>query len=104
MKNEIFRKYVEGSRDCDAALLDIAVNRGLHRAKGNTIDYRKLINLAAAFAATAALCFVVSMKPVRAAAAVYMRDNSTITESGEEALSGYLTNIANTIIYYLGGN
>ena len=103
MKNEIFHKYVESTRDCDATHLDIAVKKGLHLAKANAIDYKKLFSLVSACAATAVLCFVVNMEPLRMAVAGFVKGSSLMTESGSEALHGYMMSITNTILHYLGG-
>ena len=103
MKNELFKKYVENTRDCDTALLDNAVKKGLNQAKSNALDYKKLFNLAAASAATAVLCYVLNMEPVRSAVTGFMQNSNPMTESGSEALHGYLMNFAYTITNYLGG-
>ena len=103
MKNEMFQKYVESTRDCDAMLLDIAIKKGLHLAKSNAFDYKKLFNLAAACAATIALCFAANIEPVRMAVAGFMEGSSLMTESGSEALPGYMMSIAKIILHYLGG-
>ena len=103
MKTDLFMKYVEASRDCDAALLDIAVNKGLLRAKDSSFDYKKLVSLAAACVVTAAVCFLVNMEPVKIAAFNFVHESSNMTESGLVTLHGYLNDIANTIIKYLGG-
>ena len=103
MRDDLFRQYVEGARDCDAALLDNAVAKGLHRAKCNAFDYKKLFNLAVACVVTAALCFAVKAEPIRAMASGFMQDSAPMTESGSEALHGYVRSVIDTIMNYMGG-
>jgi hypothetical protein len=105
MKNrESFVQYVERTRDCGAGLIDIAVQKGIHRAKSDRLDPRKLYRLAVACAVTAVLCLAVNLTPVKAAAEGLLRANSLVTHSGAVALQGRLNDAANTMHKYLGGN
>ena len=101
--SELFLKYIEGSRDCDAALLNAAVKKGMLRAKDDTFDYRKLVGLAAACVATVFLCFAANTEPVKSAASDFIHDGSSMTELGSVTLFEYLNDMVNSIKDYLGG-
>lgn len=104
MNQEAFKQYIEKTRDCDAAHLDLAIKKGLHRAKSEKLDYRKLVSLAAMCAATAVLCIALSLEPVKMAASDFRLRNSPVTQSTSEALVGYVNDMTHTLIKYLGGN
>lgn len=99
-----FKRYIESARDCDAALLDIAVNKGLLRAESEAPDFKKFINLAAMCVATTALCIAINLEPVRIGATDFLLTNSMVTQSGSEALHSYFSGITSAMTTYLGGN
>ena len=103
MKTDLFIKYVENSRDCEEALLDIAIKKGMRRAKDYAFDYKKLVSLAAAIVVTAVLCLAAKMEPIKTAASTFVNVSDLTTESGSIILHGYITDIVNTIMRYLGG-
>jgi chloramphenicol 3-O-phosphotransferase len=103
MKKDLFQAYVENTRDCDAPLLDIAVNKGLRKAKSERIDYRKVFSFAAACAATAALCFTINTAPVREAALKMVYYHNPMSQEASEILYGYFIDISNIVSQYLGG-
>ena len=104
MNQEHFQKYVEQTRDCDAALLAAAVNKGIIRAKGDRLDVRKFIGLAAMCAVTAAMFFGANSELATAAASEFLPASGLVAEGNAEALYEYLSDLASTIIRYLGGS
>ena len=103
MKTDEFITFVERTRDCDAALLDIAVKKGIARAKSDRIDLRMIFRLSAACAITAALCIAFNSGLFTAAASGYLNESSFITQSGSETLHGYFNDFFDTAKEYLGG-
>jgi hypothetical protein len=104
MNKESFLSYVENTRDCEETKLDVAVNKGLRKAKNDRTDFRKVLMLAAACVFTIAMCFSVNLRPIRSVAEGYYRNRSAIMSDSSELLDGYIKNIADTILFYLGGN
>jgi hypothetical protein len=103
MNKESFLSYVENTRDCEESRLDAAVNKGLYKAKNDRTDFRKVLMLAAACVFTIVMCFSVNLRPVRLAAEEYYRNRSAMMSDSSAMLDGYIKNIADTIVFYLGG-
>jgi len=103
MSRERFLRFVESDRDCEQARLDGAVNKGLARAKGERLDSRKLLMLAAAGVFTLAMCFTVNLRPVKTAVDEYYRSWDKIPSGSVEALDGYIKEFAVNVRRYLGG-
>ena len=104
MNKDSFLSYVENTRDCDKTRLDEAVNKGLHKAKNDRTDFRKVFMLAAACVFTVVMCFTVNLLPIRSAIGEYYRSRPTMMSDSSEMLGGFINNIADTILFYLGGN
>jgi len=104
MNKDSFLSYVENTRDCEETMLDAAINRGLRKAKDNRTDFKKLLTLAAACVFTLAVCFSVNLRPVKLAAEEYYKSRSAMMPGSGEILDGYIKNITDTIVFYLGGN
>jgi len=104
MNKESFLSYVENTRDCEESRLDAAVNTGLRKAKNERTDFRKVLMLAAACVFTIVMCFSVNLRPIRSSAEGYYRSRSAMMSDSSEMLDGYIKNIADTILFYLGGN
>ena len=104
MNEDLLKKYVESTRDCDSSLLESAVSKGLQRAKSGGMDYKRLLSLAAACAATIVLCVAMVSEPISTASAEIIRNNSRVTQSESEALYRYLTSVSTAAIQLLGGN
>jgi hypothetical protein len=101
---ESFLSYVENTRDCEESRLDAAVDKGLRKAKNEQIDFRKVLMLAAACVFTIVMCFSVNLRPIRTATEEYYRSRSAMMSDSSEMLDDYIKNIADTIVFHLGGN
>ena len=104
MNKDSFLSYIENTRDCGEERLDAAINKGLRKAKSEQMDFRKVLMLAAACVFTVAICFSVNLRPVKLAAEEYCQSRSAMMSGSSEALDGYIKNIADTIVFYFGGN
>jgi len=104
MNKESFLSYVESTRDCEESRLDAAVNKGLRKARNEQTDFRKVLMLAAASVFTIVMCFSVNLQPIKSAADGYYRNRSAMMSDSSEMLDGYIKDIADTILLYLGGN
>ena len=98
-----FAESIERMCDCDAKLIDIAVQKGIRRAKNDKFAPDKLFRLATLCAATAALCFAMSATPAKAAASRFLLNGGVMTQENADAFYEYSHDLANTIIEYLGG-
>ena len=101
-----FQEFINKTRDCDAELLDSAVSKGIScaRAKDERLDFRKIFNLTAMYAAAAVMGFAVNLEPVISViASELMPGRNIITQSGAEVLYGYLVDFVITAVKYLGG-
>jgi hypothetical protein len=104
MNKDSFLSYVENTRDCGEPVLDAAVNKGLRKAKNEQTDFRKVLMLAAACVFMTVTCFSVNLRPIRSAAKEYHQSRSAMMSGSSEVLDGYIKNIAEAIVFYLGGN
>jgi hypothetical protein len=104
MNKDSFLRYVEKDRDCEGNHLDAAVNRGLHRAKNDRLDAKKLFMLAAAGIFTFALCVIVNLMPFSTAVERYYQNRQKAMPGSSEMLDGYFKDIAGNLEKYLGGN
>ena len=103
MNKDSFLRYIENDRDCEQDRLDTAVNRGLHRAKNDRLDSKKMFMLAAACVFTFVMCIIVNLKPLKMAVeGYYLNWNKTMSGS-TEILDGYISDIASNIKKNLGG-
>jgi len=103
MNRDEFLKCVENSRDCDQDQLDMAVNRGLRRAKNDRVDVKKIFMLAAAGVFTFALCIAINFMPYSTVVESYYRDRQKAMPGSSEMLSGYIKDITVNLEKYLGG-
>jgi hypothetical protein len=103
MNKDLFLKYIENYRDCNQDQLDIAVNRGLRRAKYERIDTKKIFMLAAACVFTFVICITINLMPVSTIVERYYQDRQKIMPGSSEILSGYIKDINVNLEKYLGG-
>ena len=103
MNEDSFNQYVENDRDCEQDRLDEAVNKGLARAKGERLDSRKLLMLAAAGVFTVIMCFTVNLRPVKMAVDEYYRGEGKIPSGNVEVFNGYIKELADNVMRILGG-
>jgi len=103
MNKDSFFQHIEEARDCEQNRLDMAVNKGLLRAKNDRVDPKKLFILAAASVFTFAMCFIVNMEPFRMAVEEYYRNWNETFPGSSQALAGYMNDIADNVIKHLGG-
>jgi len=103
MNKDSFLRYIENDRDCEQDRLDIAVNRGLRRAKDNRFDTKKMFMLAAASVFTFAMCFTVNLMPSSTIVEMYYQDRQKVMQGSSEALYGYIKDITGNLEKYLGG-
>ena len=104
MNKDSFLWHVKSNRDCDTTLLDNAVNKGLSRAKSDTLDSGKLLRLAAACVFTLAICFMVTLNPFESLTERYYQNWQKSMPGTAEALDGYINDITYVLEKYLGGN
>jgi len=104
MNKESFLSYVENTRDCEETMLDAAISKGLRKARNERTDFRKVLMLAAASVFTILMCFSVNLRSIRSVAEGYYRSRSAIMSTSSELLHGHINNIADKIVFYLGGN
>ncbi|MCL2809086.1 MAG: hypothetical protein FWD24_03340 [Treponema sp.] len=103
MNKDLFLRQVEINCECEQEKLDIAVNRGLHRAKNERLDPKKLIILAAACIVTLFMCVIVNLNPFEAAVESYYKNLNKAMPGTAEVLIGYLNDITENIVKHLGG-
>ena len=104
MNDDAFLRHIESSRDCDQALLDNAVNKGLSRAKSERLDSGKLLRLAVACVFTLVICFTITLNPFESLTERYYQNWHKSMPGTAEALDGYINSIAHVFDKYLGGN
>jgi hypothetical protein len=102
MNRGLFEKYVNKKRDCDARLLDDAVQKGIRRAQDDKLDPRKLINLAAVFAITLAAIFSIAETPIQAEASNYFVNRNHPMRDNAHALDASARQFVNTLLEFLG--
>ena len=100
MKEGLLIKYIKSNRDCDAALLDAAVKKGLRRALDGRLDTKKIICLARACVIAAVLCAIINTEPVSSAAPGFLINSSSMAQENSEALQGHIINAKNKLIQY----
>ena len=103
MNKDSFLRYIENDRDCEQNRLNGAVNKGLARAKGERLDSRKLLTLAAASVFTLVMCFTVNLRPVKMAVDEYHRNWDKIPPGSVEVFNGYIKELAINVKQYFGG-
>ena len=103
MNSDEFLRCIEKSRDCDSALLDAALNRGIARAKHKSYDGRKMLALAAAAAFTLAVIFTANVLPFAGAADNYYRNRYNAIPENAETLANYVKELAANYRNYRGG-
>jgi len=103
MNKDEFLRCIENSRDCNQEQLDIAVNRGLRRAKNDGVDAKKICMLAAASVFTFALCITINLMPLSTAVENYYRNRQKAMPGSSEMLHGYIKDITVNLEKYLGG-
>ena len=103
MNKDLFLKRIENSRDCNQDQLDAAVNRGLHRAKNDRIDTKKLFMLAAASVFTFTVCITINIMPFSTIVERYYQNREKTMPGSSEMLNSYIKDITVNIEKYLGG-
>jgi len=104
MNKELFLQLIENNCDCKQDCLDIAINRGLQKAKNDRVDTKKILTLAVAFILTFSMCFIVSIRPVKTAVEGYYLNWNKSMSGNIEILDSYLVKITSNIEKHLGGN
>ena len=103
MNKDSFLRFIENNRDCEMDRLDMAVNRGLRRAKNDSFDSKKLFMLAAASVFTFALCIAVNLMPFTEVVEGYYQSRQKMMPGTSQALYGYIKDITANLEKYLGG-
>ena len=103
MNKDSFLRYIENDRDCKQDRLDIAVNRGLQKAKNDRFDTKKLFMLAAASVFTFVICITINLMPVSTVVERYYQNRQKIMPGSSEVLIGYIKDITINLEKYLGG-
>jgi len=104
MNEDLFLQYIETDRNCGKDRLDIAVSKGLHKAKNDRFSANKLFMLAAACVITFVMCFTVSIRPVKTAVESYYLNWNKSMSGNIKILDGYIVNITDSLQKHLGGN
>ena len=97
MNKDLFLQHIEKSRDCEQNLLDMAVKRGICRARDDRFDSKKLLKIAAACILAFTFCITVSLEPFKAAADGYYKSWNEAMPGCSEILAGYVNDLAGTI-------
>ena len=103
MDKETFIKHINKIRNCDAALLDNAIQKGVYKARHDRVDPRNLLRLSAACLVTATLCVALNLAPIKAATQKFLSSNGLITPESAEVFADYVNGFTNSIIKHLGG-
>jgi len=103
MNKELFLQLVENNCDSKQDRLDIAINKGLQRARNDRVDTRKILTLAVAFVLTFSMCFTVNTRPLKMAVEGYYLNWNKTMSGNIEILDSYLVNITSNIKKHLGG-
>ena len=103
MNKDLFLQYIETDCDCKQDHLDIAVNRGLQRAKNDRFAARKMIILAAACVFTFIMCFTVNLEPFENLVSEYYRNWHQNMPGCAEKLDSSIIDMASNIKRNLGG-
>jgi len=103
MNKDSFLRYIENDRDCEQDRLDIAVNKGLNKAKNDKFDTKKLIMLAAASVFTFAICININLMPLSTVVERYYESRQKIMPGSSEILNDYIKDIVSNLEKYLGG-
>jgi len=103
MNKDSFLRYIENDRDCKQDRLDIAVNRGLQKAKNDRFDTKKLFMLAAASVFTFAICININLMPISTVVERYYESRQKIMPGSSEMLNGYIKDMVSNLEKYLGG-
>jgi len=103
MNKDSFLRYIENDRDCEQDRLDIAVYKGLNRAKNDRFDAKKLFMLAAASVFTFAMCININLLPLSTVVERYYESRQKIMPGSSEMLNGYIKDIVSNLEKYLGG-
>jgi len=103
MNKDSFLLHVEKTRDCGQSRLDSAVMKGINRAKSDRIDPQKILGLAAACVITFTMCLTLNTKPFKTAVDEYYKYMNESMQESSQVLAGYIDDITETIIKYLGG-
>ena len=103
MNKDLFLKCIENSRDCDQNQLDVAVNKGLRRAKNDSFDTKKIFMLAAASIFTFVMCITINIMPFSTTIERYYRSREKIMPGSSEKLNSYIKDITVNLEKYLGG-
>jgi hypothetical protein len=103
MNKDSFLQYIGNDRDCEQDRLDIAVNRGLYRAKNDRLDTKKLFMLVAACVFTFVMCTTVNLKPLKTTVEGYYLSWNKTMSGNTEILDGYMSNIVSILQKNLGG-
>jgi hypothetical protein len=103
MNKDLFLRCVENTRDCENDHLDIAVNKGLHRGKNDSFDFKKLFMLVSASVFSFVVCVAVNLMPLTTIVDEYYRNRQKIMPGSSEMLDIYIKDIAGNLEKYLGG-
>jgi hypothetical protein len=102
MNKDTFLQFITNSRNCGQVQLNTAINKGLHRARNDKFDIKKILKLVAACAFTFLMCITLNQKPFKAAAEGYYQNRNKEMPGSVEILDGYLNDIANNFKRFIG--
>ena len=103
MNKDLFLQYVEENRDCEKDRLEMAIKKGLNKAKNNRIDPKKLSALAAACIITFFMCVMANFNPFQAEVEEYYKKQNKAMPGASEVLTIFYNDITDNIVKYLGG-
>jgi len=104
MNKELFLQLIENNCGYKQDHLDIAINKGLQKARNDRIDARKILMLTFAFVLTFSMCFIVNTRPLKMAIEDYYLNWNKTKASNIEILDSYLVEKISNIEKHLGGN
>ena len=103
MNKEMFLQFIENDRNCEQEHLDIAVKKGLIKAKNNRFAPKKVLMLAAACLFTFIMCFTINLKPFKTVTEIYYQNWHKNMPDSSQILNDYLADIIINVNKYLGG-
>jgi len=117
MNSDDFFRYIEKTRDCDPQQLDLALMKGIRRAKNDRalgaalrvpgpapqVQPKKIFLLAAASVFAFAACIIVNLAPVKLAVDRYYINWHSKMPDSSQILNGYVIDMASSLKKHLGG-
>ncbi len=97
MNNKLLKQHIEKTRSYNSVLLDAAVSKGIRRAKGDQLDFKKLFGLGVACLIVAVLCISVNTMPIKIMTENYFQNRYEIISDSGKALEEYINHFTSNV-------